>query len=249
MKSVGQPLKAARESKHMTVSNVASETRLQSQLISAIERDDFSSAPAPIYARGFIRLYAECVGIDPAPLIRTYNDYHAPGARVKTQDNAKTPTEVVIPSAILASVRGRICREETPETGKRRFRLQLPKLKAILLTRIHMPRYRIPRTSFRAFSGMRWPRLNITKIEAAMRSGIQGLWLKLPKLQAPHLHLSAETWQKTVSVAAALILVIAAVGGLLWYSGKNQPRLSESHRIQEPPTPYLDSFIKGERSL
>ena len=41
-------------------------------LLEALERDDFSSIPAPIYGKGFLRLYAEYLELDPVPLIEDY---------------------------------------------------------------------------------------------------------------------------------------------------------------------------------
>jgi type IV secretory pathway VirB10-like protein len=42
------------------------------QTVEAIEREDFSRMPAAIYCKGFIKLYAEYMGLDPDPLTREY---------------------------------------------------------------------------------------------------------------------------------------------------------------------------------
>ena len=107
MESVGQPLKAAREKKQMTVSDISSAIKAKMQIIEAIEHDNFSAMPAPIYARGFIKLYAECVGIDPTPLIKAYATYYMPGAvspqisyllqrpaRIDPHGSSKKPTQI-----------------------------------------------------------------------------------------------------------------------------------------------------------
>ena len=41
--------------------------------VKAIEADDFDRLVAPVYARGFIKLYAECVGLDPMPLQKQFD--------------------------------------------------------------------------------------------------------------------------------------------------------------------------------
>jgi hypothetical protein len=56
---------------------VADATRIKVHIIDAIENNDFSGIAAPLYGKGFIKLYAECVGLDPAPLIRDYMERHA----------------------------------------------------------------------------------------------------------------------------------------------------------------------------
>ena len=76
MSSLGQTLRQAREAKGFTQSKVASETRILVQIIDDIENEDFHRIAAPIYGRGFVRLFAECVGLDPQPLIREFMDIY-----------------------------------------------------------------------------------------------------------------------------------------------------------------------------
>ena len=54
------------------MSEVAKATRMKIQMIDDLEHENFSRIAAPIYGKGFIRLYAELVGIDPNPLINEY---------------------------------------------------------------------------------------------------------------------------------------------------------------------------------
>ena len=70
--SFGATLKAAREAKGLTIAQLAEKTRIMSTIIDELEHDDFHRLPAPIYGRGFIRLYCETVGIDAKPLIAEY---------------------------------------------------------------------------------------------------------------------------------------------------------------------------------
>ena len=78
METLGQILKTAREKKKVTASQAATVTRIKIQHIEAMERDDFSRIPAPTYGRGFIKLYAEYLGLAPAPLIEMYLAQQAP---------------------------------------------------------------------------------------------------------------------------------------------------------------------------
>lgn len=70
--SLGKQLSEARRSLKLTTSEVAASTRVKVQIIEGLEQDDFSKIAAPIYGKGFIRLYAEHVRVDPAPLIAEY---------------------------------------------------------------------------------------------------------------------------------------------------------------------------------
>ncbi len=62
MSSFGETLRNAREAKGLTCSQVASQTHMLVQIVEEMEREDFHRIPAPIYGRGFVRLFAECVG-------------------------------------------------------------------------------------------------------------------------------------------------------------------------------------------
>jgi len=78
MATLGQTLKETREAKGLTTSESAAATRIKVQHIEAIEKDDFTKIPAPAYAKGFIKLYAEFLGLDPAPFVAAYMQYYAP---------------------------------------------------------------------------------------------------------------------------------------------------------------------------
>ena len=70
--SFGQTLRNAREAKGLTPSQVAAQTRILVQIISDMEKEDFHRIPAPIYGRGFVRLIASCLDLDPAPLVEEF---------------------------------------------------------------------------------------------------------------------------------------------------------------------------------
>jgi transcriptional regulator with XRE-family HTH domain len=78
MQTLGQKLKAKRTEKKLTTSEAARLTRIKIQHVEALERDDFSSIAAPAYAKGFLRIYCDLLGLDPVPLIDEYLEKHAP---------------------------------------------------------------------------------------------------------------------------------------------------------------------------
>ena len=49
MSSFGETLKAAREAKGLTCSQVAAQTHMLVQIVEEMEREDFHRIPAPIY--------------------------------------------------------------------------------------------------------------------------------------------------------------------------------------------------------
>lgn len=70
--AIGPVLREARMNKQMTTSQVAELTRMKVQIVEDLENDDFHRIAATIYGKGFIKLFAECVDLDPAPLINDY---------------------------------------------------------------------------------------------------------------------------------------------------------------------------------
>ena len=70
----GNTLRAAREAKGLTVAQLAEATRILPRIVEDLEREDFSRLPAPIYGRGFVKLYCEQVGLDPKPMIAEFMD-------------------------------------------------------------------------------------------------------------------------------------------------------------------------------
>ena len=65
----GKALRSAREAKGYTASQIAEMTHLKSQVVEGLENEDFSMIAAPIYGRGFVKLYCEAVGLEPKPLV------------------------------------------------------------------------------------------------------------------------------------------------------------------------------------
>ena len=74
---LGETLRAARERRGLSQVEVAEATRIKVHIIDAIEKNDFSRISVPLYGKGFVKLYAEHVGLDPAPLVRKYLEGHA----------------------------------------------------------------------------------------------------------------------------------------------------------------------------
>ncbi|HMP76516.1 MAG TPA: helix-turn-helix domain-containing protein [Kiritimatiellia bacterium] len=91
METMGQVFKSARERKRISLSAAAARTRIKLQHLEMMERDDFSRMPAPAYARGFIRMYADFLGLESGPLVEEYNRLHQAGTRGKPAAPAAAP--------------------------------------------------------------------------------------------------------------------------------------------------------------
>lgn len=102
MSEFANTLRTAREAKGLTISQVSEATHILSAVIDGLEHDDFSRIPAPIYGRGFVRLYCEAVGIgDPRPLVdafmRLYNNTPEPPPATTPATPVAKPEPLVEP--------------------------------------------------------------------------------------------------------------------------------------------------------
>ncbi len=70
MPTVGSQLKAARLARHESLEDISKAIRVRVVYLEALEADDFSRLPSPVHARGFLRLYADYLGLNPNELIQ-----------------------------------------------------------------------------------------------------------------------------------------------------------------------------------
>jgi cytoskeleton protein RodZ len=66
---VGRRLVSARMAKKLSVTDIAMRLRLREKQIGALETGDIDALPGKTFVRGFVRNYANAVGIDPLPLL------------------------------------------------------------------------------------------------------------------------------------------------------------------------------------
>jgi transcriptional regulator with XRE-family HTH domain len=70
MSGVGAQLREAREARGISLEQAERETRIIRRYIAALEADDLDVFPAEVYARGFLRSYANYLGLRPDDLLR-----------------------------------------------------------------------------------------------------------------------------------------------------------------------------------
>jgi cytoskeletal protein RodZ len=73
MSNFGAGFKRARESAGLPLEKIAAETRISSRFLTAIENEDFHLLPGGVFNRGFIRAYAERIGLDPEQALADYD--------------------------------------------------------------------------------------------------------------------------------------------------------------------------------
>ena len=72
MKPIGHILQTARKEKGWTVSDVSKKTRIRTKYLELIEENNWDALPGIAYTRGFIKSYAEAVGLVPERVITLF---------------------------------------------------------------------------------------------------------------------------------------------------------------------------------
>jgi hypothetical protein len=97
--AIGSEVRRAREWLGMSVDDLADRTRIRPYVIESIEMGDFAPCGGDFYARGHLRMLTSVLGIDPAPLLASY-DAHLASAPVSPRAvfDAELTTGVLRPT-------------------------------------------------------------------------------------------------------------------------------------------------------
>jgi len=73
MSNFGANFRKAREAAGLPLEKIAAETRISTRFLTAIENEAFQQLPGGIFNRGFIRAYAEYLGLDSDQVVADYD--------------------------------------------------------------------------------------------------------------------------------------------------------------------------------
>lgn len=68
----GEDLRREREMREISIREISETTKISTRFLEAIEQGEFSSLPAPVFTRGFIREYASYLGLDAEEIVDRY---------------------------------------------------------------------------------------------------------------------------------------------------------------------------------
>jgi transcriptional regulator with XRE-family HTH domain len=77
----GPNLRRIRVQQQITLEQIAAATRLPAQLLDGLERNDFTDWPEGLFARAYVRQYAEALGIDPVATVDDFCRWFPQGDR------------------------------------------------------------------------------------------------------------------------------------------------------------------------
>jgi cytoskeletal protein RodZ len=70
--TLGETLRQARLDKGVSLSEAATDTRIRRSYLEALESEDLAALPPPVYTRGFLRTYAEYLGLNAQAMVDLY---------------------------------------------------------------------------------------------------------------------------------------------------------------------------------
>ncbi len=70
--TLGEKLRQARESRGLSISEVAEQTRISALYLECIENDDYRTLPGGIFNKGFVKSFAKIVGVDENEALQDY---------------------------------------------------------------------------------------------------------------------------------------------------------------------------------
>jgi cytoskeletal protein RodZ len=88
--TIGETLTQTRLDRKLTLKSVSEATAIRVKYLEALESDDFDSLPSPVQARGFLRIYADYLGLDSEVLLISLKGESAP-VDGSTEDAAIQP--------------------------------------------------------------------------------------------------------------------------------------------------------------
>jgi cytoskeleton protein RodZ len=76
---IGSSLRDARLRQELDFPELEERTKIRPKYLRALEEERFDILPAPTYIKGFLRTYADALGLDPQPFVDEYNTRFAIG--------------------------------------------------------------------------------------------------------------------------------------------------------------------------
>ncbi|MCB1169272.1 MAG: helix-turn-helix domain-containing protein [Leptospiraceae bacterium] len=95
-KRVGAILKESRESRKLSVRDVARETNMTPKYIEALEAEDYSQFPGETYTTGFLRSYAEYLNLDSDHILNLYRGIQIDQSQSPVEELTKSTSPVTL---------------------------------------------------------------------------------------------------------------------------------------------------------
>ena len=97
--AIGPYLEAVRVHQNLSIATVSERTHIKASYIEAIERMATDGLPSKPFAIGFVRVYAEALGLDPAPVVDRFKEEAGFSGLRKDAELPSVPAPVATPGS------------------------------------------------------------------------------------------------------------------------------------------------------
>ncbi len=106
--TIGKQLRQARESRNLSLEQVAQATHIRVRYLQALEAEQFELLPSTAQLRGFLRAYAGALKLDPAPLLAALEGEIAPPPQAEAAPKEAVELLEGSPEAIFGEIGARL---------------------------------------------------------------------------------------------------------------------------------------------
>jgi transcriptional regulator with XRE-family HTH domain len=90
---IGQLLEQARKEKRLTLEEAEHATKIRKRYLAGLEHEDYAVLPDAVYVRGFLRTYANYLGLDGETLSREFEEHSGAGRERRVAHSASQKSE------------------------------------------------------------------------------------------------------------------------------------------------------------
>jgi len=114
LEQIGQTLKNARLDLNLKIKDVVEETNISPVFLKALEAEEFDKFPSEIYLIGFLRAYAQFLGLDPQKVIQAYKGHKIAESETPLEELTKPTSfswlrffkKIIIKNKVILSLLG-----------------------------------------------------------------------------------------------------------------------------------------------
>lgn len=91
MSDLGQILRSKREERGMTLKDIEAALSIRVKYLEALEQEDFAVIPGEVYTKGFLRNYANYLGLNAEEMVQLYKNTLEPSQKTETEEVEAQP--------------------------------------------------------------------------------------------------------------------------------------------------------------
>lgn len=189
METIGELLKNQRVSRGLTLAEVHESTKIATQTLASLEENRFDAFPNRVYARAFLRDYANFLKLDSSDLLRRYEEeWGVEPVSLPRRSSWRLVTALAVVVVLLAALGGtayyyssrgeevKVAPEQAPAAAKKPERIPVEKPAPAAP---EQPKTRPPVAAKPAETPAKKPAEQLDKVRVTMRAAGRPVWVRV----------------------------------------------------------------------